>query len=131
MTFNKPRVVLFGASSFGRIVCPIIRELFEIIAYSDNNGTLHHTEINGVPVIPPAQLAEFCLQNEAIVIITSKFFEEIRCQLASANIPMLCADNAVVINTGRYVAALQKEKRFSVVSASLPRLKNGGVYLCS
>lgn len=39
---------------------------YEIIAFTDNNSALWHTEFNGVPILPPGEILK--LQFDAIFI---------------------------------------------------------------
>ena len=53
------RVVIFGAGQLGRFVLPAVRKAgLEALAYCDNNSRLWGSQIDGVPVMSPAQAVE-------------------------------------------------------------------------
>src|SRR5215471_4425911 len=50
------RLVIFGAGHLGRFVLPGLMEAgVRPLAYSDNNPRMWGTDIDGIPVLPPAE----------------------------------------------------------------------------
>jgi len=56
---NEERLILFGAGQLGRLVLQGFEHAgIRPIALADNNDRLWHTEIGGVPVLPPSTAAD-------------------------------------------------------------------------
>ena len=56
---NQNRLILHGAGPLGRLVLQGLAQAgLRPIAFTDNNERLWHTEIAGVPVLPPSSAAE-------------------------------------------------------------------------
>jgi FkbM family methyltransferase len=56
---NEERLILFGAGSLGRLVVRGLKQAgMQPIAFADNNEQLWHTEIGGVPVLPPSTASD-------------------------------------------------------------------------
>lgn len=56
---NEERLILFGAGPLGRLVVQGLEQAgMRPIAFADNNDRLWHTEIGGVPVLPPPTAAD-------------------------------------------------------------------------
>jgi hypothetical protein len=72
------KVVLFGASSLGKSFYEVYKETFNIIAFCDNDKDKWGQMFNGISIISPNNLLDY---KEALVIITSMYYEEIKTQL--------------------------------------------------
>lgn len=110
---TNQKVVLFGASVYGNIAFELLRNLFPIIAYSDNNSSIHNSFINGVPVIAPDKLSDFCKNNDAVVIITSIHYEDISRQLLSSGVPLFNSQDVLIMNLRQILKKIQEEGSFS------------------
>jgi FkbM family methyltransferase len=63
--------VLFGAGNLGRKALKTLQKLDrKPIAFIDNNPTLWNTDINGIPIMSPQQLAARCDRDKVAVITT-------------------------------------------------------------
>jgi lipopolysaccharide cholinephosphotransferase len=82
---NKKRIVLFGASLFGKKAFDYYstQNNVTIVAFCDNDKKKHQTEYLGIDVISPEELA--AIKYDAIVIASS-YDNEIYQQLISLNI---------------------------------------------
>ena len=66
---NQDRLILFGAGPFGRIVLHGLKEAgIRPVAFSDNNERLWHTEIEGIPVLPPSTVSERYRDSACFVV---------------------------------------------------------------
>lgn len=67
---NEQRLILFGAGPLGRLVFQGLEQAgARPIAFADNNERLWHTEIGGVPVLPPSTAADR-YRNSACFVVT-------------------------------------------------------------
>ncbi|MGS2720416.1 LicD family protein [Paraglaciecola aestuariivivens] len=78
MNHPASRVVIFGASLSGCSAFKDIADLYDVIAFSDNDSKKHHTQIENIPVVAPSEIA--ALKPE-LILIASEFFEQIQTQL--------------------------------------------------
>jgi hypothetical protein len=77
--FNQTtKVVIFGASLSGRSALSAISELYDVLAFVDNDSKKHGSNIQNIPIISPLEIAK--LQPDKI-LIASEFFEQIQQQL--------------------------------------------------
>lgn len=76
-------IILFGASTLGRVIYSLIKDELNIVYFSDNDKNKWGKYIDRVEIIPPNRLLE--LVNYKI-IITSQFKLEISKQLAEMNL---------------------------------------------
>jgi hypothetical protein len=77
--FNQAtKVVIFGASLSGRSALSAVSELYDVLAFVDNDSQKHGSNIQNIPIISPSDIAT--LQPDKIVI-ASEFFEQIQQQL--------------------------------------------------
>lgn len=66
---NEDRLILFGAGALGRLVLQGLQQAgIKPIAFADNNERLWHTEIGGVPVVPPSTLSDRYRDSACIVV---------------------------------------------------------------
>jgi hypothetical protein len=78
-TDNMKKVILFGASKAGEMLLPVYQAKgYTIIAFSDNNSAIHHTEKNGVVIIPPEQINSTDFDE---IVVCSQYWREIYEQL--------------------------------------------------
>jgi FlaA1/EpsC-like NDP-sugar epimerase len=67
---NEERLILFGAGPLGRQVFQGLEQAgARPTAFADNNERLWHTEIGGVPVLPPSTAADR-YRNSACFVVT-------------------------------------------------------------
>ena len=67
---NQERLILHGAGPLGRLVLQGLEQVkLRPIAFTDNNERLWHTEIGGVPVLPPS-LASDRYGTSACFVVT-------------------------------------------------------------
>jgi hypothetical protein len=77
--FNQTtKVVIFGASLSGRSALSAVSELYDVLAFVDNDGKKHGSSIQNIPVISPSDIASFSPDK---ILIASEFFEQIQQQL--------------------------------------------------
>ncbi|MCX7747925.1 MAG: hypothetical protein N2645_13710 [Clostridia bacterium] len=79
----KEKVVLFGASTRGRIAFNALKDQYDISYFCDNDKNKWGSTVNGVEVVPPDQLKSL---DNTKVIITSMYDKEISNQLDSMGI---------------------------------------------
>jgi len=66
---NQNRLILHGAGPLGRLVLHGLEQAgLRPIAFTDNNERLWHTEIGGVPVLPPTFAAEHYHDSACFVV---------------------------------------------------------------
>ena len=66
---NDERLILFGAGALGRLVLQGLEQAgMQPIAFADNNQRLWHTEVDGVPVLPPANASDLYRDSACFVV---------------------------------------------------------------
>ncbi|MGA7767806.1 MAG: FkbM family methyltransferase [Candidatus Sulfotelmatobacter sp.] len=66
---NEDRLILFGAGALGRLVLQGLKQAgIQPIAFADNNERLWHTEIGGVPVLPPSAVSDRYRDSACFVV---------------------------------------------------------------
>ncbi|WAG08431.1 glycosyltransferase [Aeromonas jandaei] len=90
----KKKIVIFGTGSLYRRALIYINGLFDIVAFSDNNNSLHGSIIDGVTVIPPEDIL---LKEIDGIFILSSYDKEIHSQLINIGI------NESLIASGREI----------------------------
>lgn len=83
---NMKKCIIFGAGYYGQGACYKLIQYYEILYYADNNAKLWGTEINGIKVISPEQLADKFRQANVDIIICSKSYHEMANQLSRIGI---------------------------------------------
>jgi hypothetical protein len=77
--FNQTKkVVIFGASLSGRSALSAVSELYDVLAFVDNDSKKHDSSIQNIPIISPSDIASFSPDK---ILIASEFFEQIQEQL--------------------------------------------------
>jgi hypothetical protein len=77
--FNQTaKVVIFGASLSGRSALSTVSELYDVLAFVDNDSKKHDSSIQNIPIISPSDIASFSPDK---ILIASEFFEQIQVQL--------------------------------------------------
>lgn len=77
------KVIAFGVGGLFRIFSPFIKSKYHLTAISDNDTKQHGKKIDGVEIIPPADII---LQDFDLVIITSMYIKAIKEKLISLGI---------------------------------------------
>jgi FkbM family methyltransferase len=102
---NQERLILFGAGHLGRLVLQGLEQAgVRPIAFADNNERLWHTEIAGIPVLPPA-VASNRFHDSACFVVTIYNGSPVRRQLRAlgcknvAPFPSLCWNYADILPT--------------------------------
>lgn len=93
----RQKCIIFGAGSWGKNVFTKLSELFDVIAYADNNKELWGLELNGIPILQPAQLAALNVENLKIFIANECYWEEIAEQVSG-----ICREIFIINRTGCY-----------------------------
>jgi hypothetical protein len=77
---NKPatKVVIFGASLSGCSAFSDIADVYDVLAFTDNDSKKQGTKIEGIPIISPSEIAALKPNK---ILIASEFFEQIQGQL--------------------------------------------------
>ena len=66
---NEDRLILFGAGPLGRFVLQGLKQAgMQPIAFADNNDRLWHTEIEGVPILPPSTASDRYRDSACFVV---------------------------------------------------------------
>ncbi|MGL4250409.1 MAG: glycosyltransferase [Aeromonas sp.] len=86
----KKKIVIFGTGSLCRRALIYINGLFDIVAFSDNNNYLHGSIIDGITVIPPADIL---LKEIDGIFILSSYDKEIHSQLINIGV-----DDSLITN---------------------------------
>lgn len=79
----RKRIIIFGLGSLYRRAIIYIKDLYEIVALTDNNQSLHGTMVDGVLVISPSELL---LKKCDGILVLSSFYKEIHQQLISVGV---------------------------------------------
>ncbi|MFM5614966.1 glycosyltransferase [Aeromonas veronii] len=79
----KKKIVIFGTGSLYRRSLIYINGLCDIVAFSDNNNSLHGSIIDGVTVIPPEDIL---LKKIDGIFILSSYVKEIHSQLINIGV---------------------------------------------
>jgi glycosyltransferase involved in cell wall biosynthesis len=74
------KVIIFGAGDSGKTLFKAIEKHCHIVAFSDNNHSIHGQMIFGTPIMPPAEIRT---AHYDIVIIASMYCSEIFDQLVT------------------------------------------------
>ncbi len=78
------KLIIFGAGmNWNRLNKVLNYQNAEIIAFSDNDKEKWGRDINGIKVIPPAEIS---IQSFDYIVITSQYYNEIEVQLAKLGI---------------------------------------------
>jgi hypothetical protein len=72
------KVVIFGASLSGRSALSAVSELYDVLAFVDNDSKKYDSSIQNIPVISPSDITSFSPDK---ILIASEFFEQIQEQL--------------------------------------------------
>lgn len=76
--FKKPKAVIFGSGSYGRIVYERLNNYFEFKCFIDNDPDKHIYKIKNLSIYPPEILVSI---DYDIIIIASSYQDEIISQL--------------------------------------------------
>lgn len=79
----KDKVILFGASNYGKVSYNILKEYYDIKYYCDNDRLKWRQNINNIEIIEPKYLQQMV---DYKIIITSDYYNEILSQLHKYNI---------------------------------------------
>ncbi|MBU3002095.1 LicD family protein [Paraglaciecola arctica] len=99
MNKQATKVVIFGASLSGCSAFSDIADLYEVLAFADNDINKQGKQIEKIPVISPSEIA--ALKPEK-VLIASEFFEQIQTQLKQ-----LVSDINVEVLPARLIKPMQ------------------------
>lgn len=79
MSDPTTKVLIFGASLSGCSALSELVDLYDVVAFADNDTKKHGFEIETIPIISPSEIA---VLNPELILIASEFFEQIQGQLA-------------------------------------------------
>jgi CDP-glycerol glycerophosphotransferase len=77
---NRKRVVIFGASKAGQIAFSHLKNKYNVVAFCDNNKTLHGQKVLKRIIVAPSELDSLVWDR---IIIASMFHKEIHWQLTN------------------------------------------------
>ncbi len=81
------RVVIWGTGQGGRMMLNLLRADRHVVAFCDNNKTLHGTAIDGIPVVAERELLEINPDCIYIAILNSDACVQVRTQIEKLGIP--------------------------------------------
>lgn len=82
------KCIIFGAGILGKRILRKLKEIYEVVAYADNNEKLWGAEVNGLRIISPSMLKEW---SDIHVVICSDYYKQIAAQLREMEIPNILA----------------------------------------
>ena len=87
---------LFGAGLIGALAASVLRDKLNITAICDNSPRKQGTTIEGLPCIPPDELAQH--RAPFVLVSTNKYYQDVHQQLEQMKIPH-CSLDAYVVKT--------------------------------
>lgn len=123
----KQKCIIFGAGDRGTRIFKKLSQVFDVIAYADNNSKTWRNRLNGVNIIPPNDLPEIVKETNALIFIANELhYLDISKQLAGMELSFfncefnLCyeLDSGVwyPVSFGRPEAYIKPDKnKFSVL----------------
>ncbi|MDM5129728.1 glycosyltransferase [Aeromonas piscicola] len=90
----RKRIIIFGLGSLYKRAIIYIKNLYEIVALTDNNQSLHGAIVDGILVIPPSEIS---LKKCDGIIVLSSFYKEIHKQLISFGVDGALINNGLDI----------------------------------
>ncbi|MCC0182097.1 glycosyltransferase [Aeromonas hydrophila] len=90
----RKRIIIFGLGSLYKRAIIYIKDLYEIVALTDNNQSLHGTIFDGVLVIPPSEISSKKCDG---IIVLSSFYKEIHKQIISFGVDITLINNGLNI----------------------------------
>ncbi|MDE6252016.1 MAG: hypothetical protein K2M78_05155 [Lachnospiraceae bacterium] len=78
MMENTNKIIIFGASLYGKVAFNVLKDKYEIVAFSDNDEKKWSNSFCGIKVIPPDEIKEF---ENVKIIIASQYSRSIGIQL--------------------------------------------------
>lgn len=72
------RIVIFGAGNIGYRAFNVLKNKYDIVAYSDNNSSLHGTFLHGKPIVSPSQIENL---NPGMIIVAMARYGNVGIQL--------------------------------------------------
>ncbi len=90
----RKRIIIFGLGSLYKRAIIYIKDLYEIVALTDNNQSLHGSIFDGVLVIPPSEISSNKCDG---IIVLSSFYKEIHKQMINFGIDLALIKNGLDI----------------------------------
>lgn len=81
----KEKIIIFGASTAGKVCYELLKNKYEILYFVDNNQELTGNKLNDILIISPHELIEVSNKIDKIVV-ASQYYKEIIDQLNELNI---------------------------------------------
>lgn len=103
-TGMKEKVILFGASQYGRMALNYLKNSYEILYFSDNDAEKWGSKIEGIDIISPHKLKTVSYDK---IIITSTYYKEILAQLINMGLDNI--DSMKINITGLQDLTMYKE----------------------
>ena len=81
------RVVIWGTGQGGRMMLNLLSADMNVVAFCDNNKTLHGTVIDGIPVVDEQELVKINPDRVYIAILNGDACFEVKTQIEKLGIP--------------------------------------------
>ena len=79
---GRKNVIIFGAGAYGKSCCKdLLLKGFPVVAFCDNNESLWETDLYGIKIVPPKDVAHIFTDNHCLVIANKDHSADIRRQL--------------------------------------------------
>ena len=75
---NEKDIVIFGAGGAGHSALELLKKSYNVVAFFDNNKSLHGSDLSGKMILPPDKLKEY---EGMKIYIASEYYEQIYMQL--------------------------------------------------
>ena len=72
------KILVFGTGGAAEKLIQNSGDIYDVVAFADNNPKKHGTVFHGKPVVPPTKIREFSFEQ---IIVASMWFQDIRSQL--------------------------------------------------
>lgn len=79
-------IIIFGASRLGKLAKEYLEISCKVVAFCDNNINKHNTIFEGIEVISPEKLKNYCEKKNILIVIASMYYREITDQLLEMRI---------------------------------------------
>lgn len=77
----KEKCIIFGCGAVGRIAYYKLNQVYDIVAYADNNPDLWGQELKGIKILAPGELKDFYAKEMPQIIIAVTMYQPIYQQL--------------------------------------------------
>ena len=113
MKFMKRKAVIFGCGHLGMKIYSIIKDDFDVMAFSDNNSDIWGNHIDGLIVVPPGNIKSLPGFDGIVIICVHNHYHEIARQpeLAGLNVAVYMQGHVLTydIEKGVQIADFYKD----------------------